>query len=333
VNGPTLVTGAGGFLGGHVVAALAARGEAVRALDITFPAPLPEEVERVEASILDTARLSAAAAGTGEVIHCAAVTDLWIPRRVLYDRVNTRGTCEVLIAARQAGARMVHVSSHLTLIGRAEGGVGHGETTVDEMVELTPSETLGPYPRTKREAELAVLSAAKMGQEAVIVLPSAPIGPGDHRPTPAGRMIRALAAGGVPALPEALVNLVDVRALADGVIAARDRGRSGVRYLLTGEDMELTDLAAQVARLAGTSAPRFRAPPWMVQAAARTEAGIARLTGRAPRLPLTAARLAARRVRFSNAKARAELGFAQPPVDAALAEAVACLRETALLAE
>jgi dihydroflavonol-4-reductase len=327
MNGPTLVTGAGGFLGGHVVAALAARNEAVRALDVTFPAPLPEGVERIAGSILDEALLQDAAAGTGAVIHCAAVTDLWIPRRVLYDRVNMRGTCEVLIAARRAKARMVHVSSHLTLVG----GPDRGETVLDETVELTPSDMPGPYPRTKREAELAVLSAARLGQEAVIVLPGVPVGPADRRPTAAGELVRDLAAGRAPALPECRLNLVDVRAVAEGVIAARDLGRSGARYLLTGEDIELADLIRRVARLTGVAPPRLR-PRWQASAAARAEAGLARLTGRPPRLPMTALRLAARRVTFTNARAREELGFDPSPIDAALADTVAWLREAGLLA-
>ena len=251
MSGPTLVTGAGGFLGGHVVAALTARGEDVRALDLRFPAALPEGVERVEASILDPDAMASAARGCAAVIHCAAIADLWVPRNVLYHRVNTRGTCEALIAARKAGARMVHVSSYTTLIG----GPDRGEVTLDETVELTPSALLGRYPRTKRESELAALSAERQGQEVVIVLPSAPVGPGDHRGTPPTRLIHSLAKGKTPALLDCLLNLVDVRALADGVIAARDRGRSGERYLLTGEDLTMADLAGRVAALTGVPAP------------------------------------------------------------------------------
>ncbi|MHA1528009.1 MAG: NAD-dependent epimerase/dehydratase family protein [Alphaproteobacteria bacterium] len=327
MSGPTLVTGAGGFLGGHVVAALAAGGEAVRALDIAFPAALPAEVERIDGSILDQAALAGALAGAGAVIHCAAIADLWAPSRWAYDRVNMRGTCEVLIAARGAGARVVHVSSYVTLIG----GEDQGEATLDETVELTPTDMLGPYPRSKREAELAVLSAARMGQDAVIVLPSAPVGPGDHRLTPPSRMIRDLAAGKTPAVLDCLLNLVDVRALAEGIIAARDRGRGGERYLLTGEDLTMAELAAKVAELAGVAAPRFQVPHWLALAAARAEAGVSALTGRPPKAPLTGVRLAARRVRFDNAKARAELGFSPPPVDRALADAVAWMREAGLL--
>jgi dihydroflavonol-4-reductase len=329
VSGPTLVTGAGGFLGGHVVAALQARGEAVRALDIAFPAAPAPEVERIDGSILDAALLARAAAGAHSVIHCAAVADLWTADRFAYHRVNMRGTCEVLIAARRAGARLVHVSSYVTLIG----GPDPGEVTLDETVELTPSDMLGRYPRSKREAELAALAAARMGQHVVIVQPCAPVGPGDHRLTPPGRMIRDLAAGEIPAVLDCLLNLADVRALAGGILAARDRGRSGERYLLTGEDIAMPDLASRVARLAGVAAPRFTVPHWLALAAARVEAGASALTGRPPNAPLTGVRLAGRRVRFDNSRARGELGFAPPPVDRALADAVAWMRETGMLGQ
>lgn len=332
MTGPTLVTGAGGFLGAHVVAALAQRGEAVRALDLTFPTPLPDGVaggvERIEGSILDPELMARVAEDTAAVIHCAAVTDLWARPRVIYDRVNTRGTCEALAAARHAGARVVHVSSYMTLVG----GPDAGEVTLDETMELPPSNMLGRYPRTKREAELFALAAARMGQEVVVVMPSAPVGPGDWRLTPPMRMIRDLAAGRTPALLDCLINLVDVRAVAEGVIAARDRGRSGERYLLTGEDLEMAEIAARVAVLAGVRPPRLRVPLGLALAAARAEAAVATLTGRPPAAPLTGVRLAARRVRFSSAKARADLGFSPPPVDAALKDAMDWMREAGMLA-
>jgi dihydroflavonol-4-reductase len=327
VNGLTLVTGAGGFVGGHVVAALVARGEGVRALDVAFPIELPPTVERIDGSILDADELRSAAAGAHSVIHCAAVADLWAPQNLAYHRVNMRGTCEVLIAARQAGARMVHVSSYVTLIGGSE----QGEVTLKETVELTPSDMLGRYPRSKREAELAALSAARMGQEVVIVQPSAPVGPSDFRLTPPSRMIRDLAAGKTPAMLDCMLNLVDVRTLADGIVAARDKGRSGERYLLTGEDLTMSELAAKVARITGTPPPRFTVPHWLALVTARIEAAISAVTKRPPTAPLTGVRLAGRRVRFDNAKARDELGFAPQPIDAALADAVAWMRKAGLL--
>ncbi len=327
MSGPTLVTGAGGFIGRHVVAALVGRGEAVRGLDLSFPAPLAQGADTIEGSILDPDLMARAAKGAGAVIHCAAVADLWARPPVIYDRVNTRGTCEVLIAARRAGARMVHVSSHTTLVG----GPDAGERTVDETLELPPSQLLGRYPRTKREAEIFALAAARMGQEVVIAMPSAPVGPGDWRLTPPTRMLRDLAAGRTPALLDCLLNLVDVRAVAEGIVAARDRGRSGERYLLGGEDLEMGALAARVARLAGVEAPRRRVPFRLALGVARAEALLGSLTGRRPTAPLTGVRLAGRRLRFSSAKAREALGFDPPPLDDALADAIAWMREAGLL--
>ena len=145
MNGPTLVTGAGGFLGGHVVAALAARGEAVRALDIAFPAALPAGVERIDGSILDQAALAGAMAGAGAVIHCAAIADLWEPPRWAYDRVNMRGACEVLIAARRARARRVLVSSSVPLVG----GRDLGEASRGEARGRDARGRGGPSPRPR----------------------------------------------------------------------------------------------------------------------------------------------------------------------------------------
>ena len=184
---------------------------------------------------------------------------------------------------------------------------------MDGTLELRPGDVGGPDPRWRREAGRAALSAVRMGQEVVIVLPSAPVGPGDHRLTPPSRMIRDLAAGKTPAVLDCLLNLVDVRALAEGVIAARDKGRSGERYLLTGEDLTMAELAAKVAALAGVAAPRFQVPHWLALAAARVEAGVSAMTKRPPTAPLTGVRLAGRRGGFGNPTPREARGVAPPP--------------------
>lgn len=318
----TLVTGAGGFVGGHVVRRLLAAGEPVRALDVQWGAPPPERAERVTASILDPEGLSRAMQGVGAVIHAAAIAQLWTPQRIDYDRVNAMGTCRVLAAARRVGARVVLVSSYVTLVARGE----RGGRVLDETVEVSPSRLLGPYPRTKRQAELFALSAAAAGQSVTIVMPSAPVGAGDTSLTPPTRMLRDLAAGRTPALLNCLLNLVDVVAVADACIAARDRGGAGERYLLTGEDLSMREVAEAVARAGGRPAPRRTVPVGVALAAARAEAALARLTRRPPTAPLTGVRLAARPCRFDNGKARKALGFAPRPFEVCLPEALAWLR-------
>jgi len=187
-----LLTGAGGFLGGHVAAGLLARGDAVRGLDRAFPAP-PPGMERMTASVLDAPALGRAMEGVEAVIHAAALTGLWARDPAAFERVNAGGTRAVMAAARAAGvARVVLVSSYVTLIS---GRRGNAPRRVDETLELPPDALAGPYPRSKRLAELAALAA---DPPAVVVLPSAPVGPGDHRPTPPGAMLCDLAAGRLP---------------------------------------------------------------------------------------------------------------------------------------
>lgn len=319
----TLVTGAGGFIGGHVLRRLIEAGERVRALDIVWAGDPPPEAGRVTASILDPDALAIAMRGVDAVIHAAAITDLWTPTPRDYDRVNALGTCRVLAASRKAGARMVLVSSYVTLVSRDQ----RAGQMLDETSAVAPSQLLGPYPRTKRQAELFALSAAALGQDVTIVMPSAPVGAGDTSLTPPTRMLRDLANGRVPALLDTTLNLVDVRAVADAIIAARNDGKPGERYLLTGDDLAMRDIADAVAMATGRAAPRRSVPIGVALGAARAEALLARLTGRAPTAPLTGIRLAARPCRFDNSKACAALGFEPRPFATCLGEALDWLRD------
>jgi dihydroflavonol-4-reductase len=312
-----LVTGAGGFLGGHVAARLLARGDRVTGLDLAFPEP-PAGMQRVTGSILDPSALSRAAEGAEAVIHAAAITGLWARTPDDFERVNAGGTEAVLAAAARAGARRgVLVSSYTTLVS---GRRGDPPRRVDETEELAPDALLGPYPRSKRRAELA---AAAAPLPVAIVLPSAPVGPGDHAPTPPGRMLTDLANGRLPAMIDCGWNLVDVRDVAAGAIAALDRGQGGRRYLLAGEDMDTDALLSLVARVSGVPAPKARVPYPVALAAAAVSERVARLTGRPPAAPLTGVRLAGPRLVFDAARARTELGIAPGPVEGAIGDALA----------
>jgi dihydroflavonol-4-reductase len=316
-----LVTGAGGFIGGHVCRLAQQHGWRVRGLDLAFPHPIAGEA--ITGSILDPAALRAALAGADAVVHGAAITSLWARDPADFMRVNAEGSRAVARAAREAGARMAHISSYTVLVSGPRGGAMR---TVDEGSELPPDRLLGPYPAAKRQAELFVLDEVSQGLFATILLPSAPVGPGDWSCTPPTRLLMDLAAGRLPAILDAPMNLVDVESVAQACLAALELGRPGRRYLLSGEDAPLSHIARIVASLSGVRAPSARVPYGLALATAEVEALWAKLTGRPPRAPLTGVRLAGRNIGFSNARARAELGFAPPPLAETLAHAVAAFR-------
>ncbi|MEM8824152.1 MAG: NAD-dependent epimerase/dehydratase family protein, partial [Pseudomonadota bacterium] len=208
-----LVTGADGFVGRHLVAALVQAGRSVRATDLQFGTDLPDGVEARVADILDAAAMASAMDGVETVYHLAAISDLWTPARDAdqHHRVNVTGTKILLEAAIAAGARrFVYCSSNVALITGPRRAMD-----VDETYRVDRAALFGAYARSKHDAE-ALVSRAADRIEVVIARPGTPIGPGDHRPTPPGRLLRDLANGTLPALPMGgSINLVDVRLLAD----------------------------------------------------------------------------------------------------------------------
>ncbi|MEO1600652.1 MAG: NAD-dependent epimerase/dehydratase family protein [Pseudomonadota bacterium] len=314
------MTGGGGFLGRHLAARLVARGDSVVAFDRAFPEPVPGAT-CLTGDVTDQTAVARAAEGCEGVIHTAALTGLWARDPGDFERVNVGGTRSVLAAAAEAGVdRAVHVSSFTTLIAGPRGAVEE----VDETAQPPEDAMLGPYPRSKWRAERAAEEAAV---PTAIVLPTAPIGPGDATPTPPGGMLRDLANGALPAMISCTWNLVDVRAVAEATLAALDRGQGGRRYLLAGENLETDGLLAlfqQVSRVAG---PKARVPYAVAMAAAHVEARIASLTGKPPKAPLTGVRLAGPRRKFSAARAHAELGFDPGPTETALRDALLWMRD------
>ncbi|MEM7059811.1 MAG: NAD-dependent epimerase/dehydratase family protein [Pseudomonadota bacterium] len=320
----TLVTGAGGFLGGHIVRQLLAAGEPVRGLDLAFPEEFPDAAEAVIGSILEAEDIAAAMQNVTHIVHAAAVAHLWVPDRSSYDRVNALGTSRVLAAAGRAEAKTVLVSSFTTLVAQTTAP----GTVLDETFEYAPTLLLGDYPRTKRQAEILAQSAVDAGQPVTIVQPAAPIGAGDYNLTPPTEMIRDLATGKVPALLNCSLNLVDAVAVAKAIIAARAVGVAGERYLLAGQDISLPNFAAMVAGMTEASVPHGRVPVWLALAAAQVEAGVSRITKRPPKAPLTGVRMAQKSCRFDSSKAKSTLGFAPRPLEECLAECLNWLRQS-----
>lgn len=320
----TLVTGAAGFLGSHVARLLIERGERVRVLlRPTSSARLLEgwsqkRLERVTGDLRDPLSLDRALAGVSVVFHVAADYRLWArdPREIYAS--NVTGTRNLLGAASRAGvARFVYTSTVATVAVPR-----HGAALPDENTVSTVGEMIGEYKRSKWLAEQEAFRAARAGLPVVIVNPTTPVGPGDAKPTPTGRMIVDFLNGRMPAYVETGLNFVPVEDAAAGHLLAAERGIVGQRYILGGENLTLQRMLGLLSQASGLPAPRIRLPHAVALAAGYADAAISRVLGREPRIPLDGVRMS-RHSMFVNAeKARRELGFAPGPVASALARAV-----------
>lgn len=317
--GTALVTGATGFIGHHVAADLLAHGWRVRALvrEASMPdARWPAGAEPVPGDLCDARAVTAAARGCDAVFHVAARYALRRSAAREVERTNVQGTANVVAAAAVAGARLVHTSSVATVGIPADGGPG------DEDTPLRRAQIIGAYKRSKVEAERIVADAARSGQWAVIVNPSAPVGPGDWRPTPTGRVVLDFLRGRMVAVVDTGLNLVDVRDVAAGHRLALERGRPGRRYILGNENLSLETILRILGEETGLAAPSRRIPHAVaIGFAALDELAEGWLLRREPLAPLDGARMARKRMFFSPARAVAELGLPQSPVRQALREA------------
>jgi dihydroflavonol-4-reductase len=190
---------------------------------------------------------------------------------------------------------------------------------------------IGHYKRSKFLAEEVAREAARAGAPVLIVNPSTPVGPGDVKPTPTGRIVLDAAAGRMPAYVDTGLNIVHVDDVAAGHLLAYHRGRIGERYILGGEDMSLRQILTQIAALVARPAPRVRLPYAAVLPMAYVAEAYARITGRTGRLTLEGLRMSRKRMFFSSDKAVRELGYRwRPPVEA-FADAIAWFRARGLL--
>ncbi len=322
----TLVTGGSGFLGAAVVRELLSAGQRVRAL--VRPGCDRRnldgaDVEAVEGDITVTETLDAAMAGCRFVFHVAADYRLWVPDPEPMYATNVQGSVNVIEAAAHAGVeKLVYTSSVSTLGLNADGTPG------DEETPVSVADMIGHYKRSKYLAEEAVSKRAReLGLAVIIVNPSTPMGPGDRKPTPTGRIILDAAAGRMPAYVDTGLNVVHVDDVAAGHLLALRSGSPGQRYILGGTDLTLRDILSLVAARTGRSSPAVRLPHWFVMPIAYVSEGWARVTGTEPRVSVVAVRMSAKRMYFSSAKAVRELGYRARPPDEAIAAAIGWFHE------
>jgi dihydroflavonol-4-reductase len=329
--GAVLLTGATGFVGAAVARRLLAEGAELRFLvragsDRRNIEGLPGE--RMVGDLGDPASLKRAAAGCEALYHVAADYRLWVPRPEEIYRINVEGSVSLIRAAAEAGVRRIVYCSSVAVLG-----INKDSTPSNEDTPVTLADMIGHYKRSKFLAEDAVRRlAAEEKAPVVIVNPSTPVGPRDVKPTPTGRLVRDAALGKMPAYVDTGLNVVHVDDVAEGHLLAMKKGRLGERYILGGDDMSLREILAVIAHAAGRKPRAVRLPRRaLFPLAYGVEAWCRVVSKREPLFTVEGLKMAGKRMYFSSAKARRELGYAPRPAHAALADAVKWLREGGML--
>jgi dihydroflavonol-4-reductase len=319
------VTGATGFLGSHVARVLADQGTDLRLL--VRPTSNLKNLEGLTAEtatgdLRDAASLEKAMSGCDTVFHVAADYRLWVRDPNEMYRSNVDGTRALLEAARKNGVGRVVYTSSVATVGFTSDG-----RPADEDSPVSLANMIGHYKRSKFMAEQVALEAGRSGMHVVTVNPTTPIGEQDVKPTPTGRIVVDFMKRKFPAYVETGLNLVDVRECARGHVAALEKGRSGERYILGGEDLTLKRILDKLGQITGLPSPKIKLPYIFAFAAGIVdEAVIGLLLRREPRATVDTVRMGKKKMFASSAKAERELGWKIVPIDGALRRAVEWFR-------
>jgi len=321
----TFLTGATGFLGSHVARVLAAQGAELRLL--VRPTSSLKNLEGLNAEtatgdLRDPASLDKAMSGCDTVFHVAADYRLWVRDPQEMYRSNVEGTRAILEAARKNGVRRAVYTSSVATMGFTRNG-----NPADEDSPVALADMIGHYKRSKFMAEQIALEAGRSGMHVVVVNPTTPVGEQDIKPTPTGRIILDFLKRKFPAYVDTGLNLVDVTECAGGHVAALERGKSGERYILGGEDLTLKQILDKLGAITGLSSPTVKLPYFFAFAAAAVDETITgRILHREPRATIDAVRMGRKKMFASSAKAERDLGWKLVPAENALRRAVEWFR-------
>ena len=321
-----LVTGATGFLGGHIVRLLLERDYTVRALyrsEATLASIAELPIEAFQGDVTDRDALDRAMADAPDLVfHVAASTASWKPQFAQQTRINVEGTRNVAQAALRAKVgRLVHTSSVAVY--------GLTEDVISEQSPHLGRDSWINYSRTKALGEEAVQAAMRSGLDAVILNPTHILGPGDTHNW--ARLIMMVDQQKLPGVPPGSGAFIDVREAAHAHIVAAESGASGESYLLGGEETSFLDLVQRIGQQLGKPAPSKPIPAMLMRALAQVQDRWSRVTGREPQLTPESVAFVCHHMRCDISKAKRDLQLKITPLDHLLADTVAWLRQHRLI--
>ncbi len=326
-----VVTGASGLLGGNLAVELLGRGHRVRATQRASTRIGHLEgraIEWISADLDDREGLTDAFRNADVVFHCAAAVSILKTVTPPLQRANVDGTRNVLAAVREANVpRLVHCST-VGAVGLSPDGQPSNEDAAWNFAERRMADG---YVTTKRRAEEAVLAAVREdGLDAVIANPTYLLGPLDARPS-SGKLIVDVVRRKVPGKTPGKNNFVDVRDVARGMIALSEKGRTGERYILGGENLSYAEVIELVARVAGVRPPRWNLPR-AVTAPLGYWGDLLEVFGREPLVnSVTVGYAYCKDFVFTSDKARREIGYTTGPLETAVRDAIEWFRQAGML--
>jgi dihydroflavonol-4-reductase len=306
-----LVTGAAGHVGVTLVRLLASRGYKVRTLIHKHPLPPDgENILPVRGDVCDIDSLYPAFDGIDTVFHLAGRISIGGEKYEALEKINVSGTRNVVAACLKTGVRrLVHFSSIHALVQEP------WSTPVDELRPLVSGKNHPCYDRSKAAGELEIRQGMARGINAVIVSPTAILGPNDYLSSFFGKAFLGMANGRLPALVSGGFDWVDVRDVAEGALLAADKAPPGAKYMLSGHFATVQELAQMISEFTGAGCPRFVCPMWLASGAAPFAEAYAGLAKKAPiftRDSMRALRGCNRRI--SHEKASRDLGYTSRPL-------------------
>jgi dihydroflavonol-4-reductase len=315
------ITGATGFVGGHVARHYAAEGARLRLLTrqtSRLDSLAGIDAEMVIGDLREPEKLRSALTGCDGLVHVAADYRLWVRDPKQMYAANVDGTRELLKLAREVGVpRVVYTSSVATMGFKTDG------TIVNEDTPVTFADMIGHYKRSKFLAEQEAISAVKTGQHVMILNPTTPIGAGDAKPTPTGRIIVDFLNKKFPAYVDTGLNLVDVDEVARMHVVALARGTPGERYILGGENLTLKQILDRMSAITGLPSPTMKVPHAVAMVFAFFDENITgKLLGKEPRATVEAVRMGKKMMFASSSKAERDLGFQVLPIYNAMRSAI-----------